>query len=257
MTDPLLSLEKVITTLKLNMLGEVCRIRFIDGIRLKVDADRFGFRCLGTVQEMRDNKITIKFLTPVENLKNMVGMNVEISFSLEGTFYYFDTKVLNQKGKDAIVMSRPDQIHQKQRREYLRIPLKVPIRIHSIDNKEVGMVFQSTYQELIQTKDISGGGVRIESNENIDQTDGIEVILDENLEKNSLVEMEVPLPEVNRTIRALGQIAWINRVGDKYEVGITYLNIMKKDQDFIVRYILNEQIRRSKLKDLKNIGKKR
>jgi c-di-GMP-binding flagellar brake protein YcgR len=257
MADPLLSLNKVITTLKLNMLGEVCRVMFFDGVRIKVDADRFGFRCLGVVQEMRDNKITIRFLAPAGNLKNMVGMNVEISFNADGDFYYFDTKVLNQKDKDIIIVSWPGQLHQKQRREYLRLPLKVPVKIRSIDNQELGQVYRSQHQELTLTKDISGGGVRIESTETIEQGDGIEVILEENLEKNSVVEMEVTLPEVNRTIIAQGQIAWINKVGEKYEVGITYLNIVKKDQDFIVRYILNEQIRRSKVKDIKNIRKKK
>ena len=66
---------------------------------------------------------------------------------------------------------------------------------------------------------------------------------------------ELTIPDVQRSIRALGKIAWINKVNDKYEVGITYLNMVKRDQDFIVRYILNEQIRRSKLRDIKNIRK--
>ena len=64
------------------------------------------------------------------------------------------------------------------------------------------------------------------------------------------------LPEADRIIKALGQISWINKVGEKYEVGITFLNIIKRDQDFIVRYILSEQIKRSQMQGLKNIGKK-
>lgn len=256
MSDPFLTLSKVITTLKLNMLGEVCRVRFIDGIHLRVDAERFGFRGLGVVTDMNDETITLRCLAVSDFMKRAKGLDIEVSFSYEGDFYFFNTAVLEQKDKDTIVISRPLQIKKTQRREYLRMPIKLPIRIRSVDNKDLGAVFHEQYAEQIITKDISGGGLRIESADATAQEDGIQITWSDNVEKNSVVDIEIELPEEKRTVKALGKVSWINKVGDKYEVGVTYLNIIKRDQDAIVRYVLNEELKRSKHKDLKDMGRR-
>jgi c-di-GMP-binding flagellar brake protein YcgR len=256
MSDPFLSLSKVVTTLKFNMLGEVCRVRFIDGIHLKVDSQRFGFRSLGLVTAMDERTITLRCVSLDEVLKKAKGLEIEVSFSHEGEPYFFNTIIMDSKDQDTLVLSRPLQINKTQRREYLRMPIKVPIRISSIDNRELGAVFHAQFADQVITKDISGGGLRLESADMVEQTDGIQVLLDKTIEKNSIVEMEIGLPEENRTVKALGKVSWINKVDEKYEVGITYLNILKRDQDYIVRYILNEEIKRSKHKDLKELGKR-
>lgn len=257
MSDPLLHLDKVITTLKLNMLGEICKIKFLDGMQMKVDSERFGFRCFGKVAKMNNEQITIHFSATTEKFKNIRGLTVEISFSHNGEFYYFDAEILDQKDTRTIVIARPQEVKRTQRREYLRLPINVGIMIRRVDDLNMDSACITTFCEKITTKDLSGGGIRLESSEVGNRgADGIEILMDETIEKNSMVDIEIMLPAENITIKALGKIAWINRIQEKYEVGITFLTISKHDQDHIVGYLLNEQINRSKIRELKNSHKR-
>jgi len=52
MIDILSALDKKTTTFKISFKGEICRIRFIDGVHLNVDSSRFGMRYVGKIESM-------------------------------------------------------------------------------------------------------------------------------------------------------------------------------------------------------------
>jgi len=54
---------------------------------------------------------------------------------------------------------------------------------------------------------------------------GIEFVSSKSIEKNSVVELEVTLPNVNRTVNAICKVAWIHKVARKYEIGMRFYEI--------------------------------
>ena len=234
------SLDKILTTLKLNIVGEICRIRFFDGVYLNVDANRFGVRCNGKIDKVDDDTISIRFLSVPDKIKKWIGSRIEIGFKYQDEYYTFPSVILQHPKKEVIIIQKPYGVEKTQRRQYSRVLTRVPVKVKGIDGINVDWKLRGkAANKPLLTEDISGGGVRIERSNGTKKS--LKFIAGRRMEKNSLVELEIRLPAVSGTIKAIGKTAWITQVKDKYQIGIRFLKVARNGQDSIVRYVNREK----------------
>lgn len=70
---------------------------------------------------------------------------------------------------------------------------------------------------------------------------GVCLIIEENLPKNSLVELKINFPHLDNAISCVGKVVWSKRIGMsmRFEVGVEFSQIDKKTQDIIDLQIKN------------------
>ncbi len=71
---------------------------------------------------------------------------------------------------------------------------------------------------------------------------GICLFLDSSLDKGTLLDLKLYMPDKNEPILATGKIAWIEKfeVGDtkeQFEAGIEFIDIAKEDSDRVAKYV--------------------
>jgi c-di-GMP-binding flagellar brake protein YcgR len=242
MTDILSSLDKKTTTLKISFKGEICRIRFIDGVHLNVDSSRFGLRYVAKIENIGDKIISLRFLSPVKEVKNLKGRELDICFSYEKDYYYFSSVIMDHQN-EVLLITKPAVVHKEQRREFFRLPISIPVTVKKVYNSKLDVaIFKDYFEQGIVSKDISTGGLRMEKNYISGIVDsGIEFVSSKSIEKNSVVELEVTLPTALRTINAICKVAWIHKVGGKYEIGMRFYEIDPEDLAAVQQYITSGQ----------------
>lgn len=84
-----------------------------------------------------------------------------------------------------------------------------------------------------ETKDIGGGGIRL--------------FLSEPLPTDTLLKLDIQLPEEPKPISCLGKIVWTDefivlqgrrRQTDRYEAGVSFTQIDSRDRDRIIQYVI-------------------
>lgn len=113
---------------------------------------------------------------------------------------------------------------QIERREFLRVEDIVQISYSR-------SLVQPPQQKQAQRKDISGGGIRIISKEELP----VGTILD--------IKMELPDIFQPTIIKCKGRVVWCQKMeGDveEYNVGIAYVNIPEQDRKKIINYVFGK-----------------
>ncbi len=106
----------------------------------------------------------------------------------------------------------------RERRKYLRIPDRAEISYRILPNPKTSMFF---------TKDISQGGIRFFVGAIVPQ--------------NSLMEIRLTFKEIPFSFKTVVKTKWIKEdaYGDRYEVGVEFVNISKEATGHLIRYIQN------------------
>jgi c-di-GMP-binding flagellar brake protein YcgR len=87
-----------------------------------------------------------------------VGEPLRIHFFLEGHYYRFDTVVVErvQNPLPLLAVLKPAEIHEVQRRRWVRIPISLPVKFQ-LEHSTEAEIYEG------QTIDISGGGIQYRS----------------------------------------------------------------------------------------------
>lgn len=162
-------------------------------------------------------------LVPLRN-----GELITISYNDDNAIYSFDTHVLNRQGgvEQTITLESPTEVRRVQRRNFVRIDVGLPLVYHFVD-ESIG-----EYSEGFEgrTADISGGGLRFETEQAI--------------EENIMLDMIIDLGCGER-ISAFGQVVRAFQVnkgsGIKYSIGVQFTMIDERDRDKIIKFIFQKQ----------------
>lgn len=122
---------------------------------------------------------------------------------------------------------------REERREFLRVDDIVPVTYRKLTKP-----LDPKDPRNAMRKDISGGGVRL--------------ITDEELPKGTVLELKFQLPDVHSptVITVLGEVVWTQKIQEegktKYASGVAYVNIAESERRKIIQYVF-EKHRRQKL----------
>ena len=108
-----------------------------------------------------------------------------------------------------------------EKRRFSRVPTSFPVKYK--DMRKTGQEYRGSI-----TKNVSEGGVRFRSDRFI------------SLACRLIVELN--LPALDRTVRAVSKIAWIKKlpVGDDYEIGNQFLEISREDKEAIRDFVSSD-----------------
>ncbi len=156
------------------------------------------------------------------------GLNARITYADQIAMYNFETTILEVSGVSRlnIVITLPDKVNRTQRRNYVRIDVRLPLEYYRLKD---GLATNFTNYQTT-TKDISGGGLRFTSDFLIALGTELETIID--------------IPGQGK-INAIAQVVRCIPTGRgnvvKYSIGVEFTLIEKKDRERIIRYLFEHQ----------------
>lgn len=111
-----------------------------------------------------------------------------------------------------------------EKREFLRVEDIVPVSYSK-------SLLQPPHPKQGSRKDISGGGIRLNSKEEIPL--------------GTVLDIKIDLPDVFQptTIKCRGRVVWCQKMeGDveEYNVGVIYMNIPEQDRKKIINYVFGK-----------------
>lgn len=204
-----------------------------------------GEEYISQVTQITDDEIQIALPIEREQLVTLpVGTHLEVLYTDQSAQYKFNTKIVSRKMDNNIGvcnLKKPDKIDKIQRRDFVRVPIKITVEYRQLILDEVGNKVGSSgileYDESQQkefkeapTKNISGGGVLLIVEEDISLDSFVELKLDvENLSFETVIGVVVRVDEIPESENKLG-------------LGIKFVNISQKKQDEIVQWVLQKQL---------------
>ena len=167
----------------------------------------------GTVENLAGAAVTVALAVRDERLARLIGGDIAVEVSSgRGIYKHTGTLKSERQGVLTIELSGVERI---QRREFVRIPAHVNVRLRGIDEALGG---ETT------TVDISGSGIRI-----VDPWQ-LPLGLD--------VRMELLLPD-GQAVHALGRVV---RVAEEDTKGISIESLDRADEDRLIRFIREREL---------------
>lgn len=151
------------------------------------------------------------------------GTNLDIAFYDDLSFYSFASMIIDRIATPApaIILEYPDNIRRIQRRQYVRVPVVIPLE-YRIVGKEALSKPQKGH-----VMDLSGGGILFKTKENIEERSI--VVIKVNLGGN---ETELPA-SIIRSVKKDEQ--------NHYSVSAEFQEINESTRDKIIRYVFEVQ----------------
>ncbi|MCM8773741.1 MAG: PilZ domain-containing protein [Candidatus Omnitrophica bacterium] len=109
--------------------------------------------------------------------------------------------------------------NKTERRKFLRLNASVCVEYSIVGKEEVKSDF---------THDIGGGGICL--------------IVYENIDENTILELSIHLPDDTKPIKALGRVVWQKAIPStvlRYDLGIEFIEISPEDRQHISEYVIN------------------
>ena len=123
-----------------------------------------------------------------------------------------------------------------EKREFVRIQTDIPIRYKFL-SKTVELEDDQVYEGI--TTNLSGSGLLLLGK--LPSVTWIPALLMEDI----IIGLNLLLPALDRPIKALGRVAWIEafqKGSDRCALGIRFKEIAKEHQDEILKYLIKAQI---------------
>lgn len=184
--------------------------------RLEIKMDDVLFN--STIQDVKEDSFLISMPMKKESyVKFKNNEKLSIYYYFENTsLYKFESKVLGREkcgNMPLYKLTLPKEVVKIQRREYVRINIMAPVEIIK-DNKKIhGLLL-----------DLSGGGMRIKT--------------EEKLSKEEILEIKLKSSEFSNEININGVVVRENRDEEgKYVYGIRYYRIEEKVREKIIQTI--------------------
>lgn len=151
------------------------------------------------------------------------GTVIEVSFWDEISAYSFDAKIMQRIAVPipVFVLELPENTRKVQRRNFVRVPAHYAIAFRSVTRE--GLSDRKKGHML----DLSGGGMRFQTNEKV--------------EKNFLLyaELELPLGKIQTPARVCR--AEKTEDGKGYDVSVEFYEISERERDRIIRCVFDIQ----------------
>jgi Predicted glycosyltransferase len=144
----------------------------------------------------------------------------------DGAAYKFKSTLLEKRLHPipVWVVSQPTDITKIQQRAFVRVDARVPVRVVVRDETEDSLLLSLT------TKDISGGGLRLISNQAINL--GMRIIL------------YIELPELG-TIETPAEVVRVDKPDndrDLYWIGVRYIKLPENLRSKIIKFVFQKQL---------------
>ena len=115
-----------------------------------------------------------------------------------------------------MMITRPMGVEEKRR--FVRVESQLPVQyqnLRKLKDSSTG----------VTTNDIGEGGIRFKSGEFISLA--------------CRLLLEINLPSIVKSIKAISKVAWIRKTPDSkvYEIGNQFLEISKEDRDHIITFV--------------------
>lgn len=155
------------------------------------------------------------------------GDPIYLRFSHEGVAYTCECRKLGWVHQpEGMRVSLPEQIERIQRRHFVRVDAELPVTLmlQLPDGAEV----------LLQTRttDLSGGGMLITAERELPLYLDAELILS--------LPPEQPGPQAE-LLRLKAQICRLLRKDERFQIGLSFMNISEPQRDRLIRYIFRYQ----------------
>lgn len=161
------------------------------------------------------------------------GTSVSIGFGVPAKGYYrFNTKVLQEIAEPgpAVRLAYPSQIERVQQRKHYRLPVLLQLSFRVINDLR-------SHRSMItcqgHTVDISGGGMQFVSQEELKFGDRLEVDMQ--------AGQSLPSDLIGIVLRT------VDNFDGTYQASIQFENMDRQQEEAIIRYIFQEQVRRRRL----------
>jgi c-di-GMP-binding flagellar brake protein YcgR len=176
-------------------------------------------------------------LLPLSEQTWFIGKLVDSS-----CLYVFKAKIQHVELKQSIpmwVVEKPKEIEKTQRRSYIRIEARLPVKMKIVPEDEIALnVDGKRYvpEDLkgktwdLLTKDVSGSGAKVISKFCVPEDTKIAVI--------------ISLPEVGdfTTLARVVRTELANPELGIYWIGVHFIDLSEKERDKIVRFVFKQQI---------------
>ncbi|GFR35583.1 flagellar brake protein [Thermobrachium celere] len=194
------------------------------------------------VQDITKDGILISY--PTHNNRPLLihaGSVIEYFVTTEKDIVKCKSIVLGKKRDENVnllVLSLPEVKERVQRREYFRLPITMPIKYYALPNDKAYTSLQDIpsgyFNRLMNTLtvDISGGGIKI--------------ITNEQLHVGNYVILSLNIPQ---EINLLCSVVHVEQSEDnkKFKTALKYEGIEEKIRDKIIQFIFNKLREQSKL----------
>lgn len=191
------------------------------------------------LQEIKENALC---LDPLMNIRTKtiktppVGTRMTVSYIDldDGVPNAFETWVEALRPNQIVIQS-PQTIHRQQRREFVRVPITLPVQIMTVD-----METQAIKSIRGMTENLSGGGmlVLIDQRDSVKAGDFVGLDFELNLENQAC-----PITAKGQVIQAAPSY----RHEDKKACRIKFVNLKEQDRQNIIKFVFRRQI---ELRDL-------
>jgi len=200
-------------------------------IEIEIEEDSCTNQYLSKVEEVIDDNTFVIAKPMGEDYYTYLslGQVIRVIYSRKDALYYFDAEVIERLKSQENISAKLTIISDKyklQRRNYYRLEIMVPVTL----------VFEIKQQEntiktikKIDTVDISGGGIKILSDNKMDMDTELDLLL-------SIPDIEYE-PVKGRVIRSI----LVEGENPMYESAIEFIDIDPKVRQSIIRYIFSKQ----------------
>ncbi|MEL7564659.1 MAG: flagellar brake domain-containing protein [Dehalobacterium sp.] len=209
-------------------------------IKQKIEVRKPGDKdyYISSVQDFNEKSINID--VPLLARRGLILSDheiIEVRFVSNNAVYEFETRVLARHAGSIpyYEIAVPDEVQEGQRRSLFRLDITLDVGCWLEINELPSNKLQNEPAQIIRAKtiDISGSGVRISSYVPLKLNQKITLAI-------KFEDMEIQkMPAV---------VMWINketrREQNIYYAGLRFLNISRKTQDNLVRYLFKIQTRR-------------
>src|SRR3954470_12101970 len=169
----------------------------------------------GTVERAGGGNVTVALTARDDRVARLVGQEIAVEL-LSGRGIYRHTGKLSSERNGSLVVALSGEVERIQRREFVRIPAHLDVRVHGVDEDVGGDT---------TTIDISGAGIQI--------TDPW------NLPLGLDVRIELKLPEGD-PIRSRGRV--MRQGVEEDQKGIRIDGLARPDEERLMRYIREREV---------------
>lgn len=193
-----------------------------------------------SVQDLDDNSFCITI--PLQGPNPLIldnGDRVKVNYVSDMSRFEFETKVVGWRSDNIpmYVLARPKDVKRIQLREFVRLNVLLEAECAEIPEEGKQPVFKKC-----SALDISGGGTRLLLKK--EYPPGTELLL------RFALPIKKSRGNVLEIIEITGRVAraWPNRDDGRYQTAIEFKGIGRRQQDLIVRFVLQKMAEQRRLK---------
>lgn len=155
------------------------------------------------------------------------GQPIQVTLRVKQFNYMFETRVVSRRANPIplLIVEKPSKIISvQQKREYVRLPINLPVKYQLLDTKATNPIMQG------QTIDISAGGLLFIAADELQQSDILELeitLTDQEIIRCTAKVIRVSIEEVDRLKR--------------FKLAVGYEDITEAQRDQIFKFIFDKQ----------------